>query len=463
MNRWTIHVRQFGKIEKADVEVAPLTLFVGDNNSGKSYMMTLIYGLLNVRFFFDGYVFREQSQVFEECCKIMNQIISMGNGVVYKLAGQELGYFQKLINEILEDNKDRFLLSLFNRKMIVGEMRISFPKDMELNFSATTTIDGSNLKERILIKGKVDDEMSLAGYWINKDDLINNKDGYKFIVSYVMECMLQWEMENSTLRKRIYFPTARTGFLLTYKTLTGNAVQEKFTLEETRKNLLTKPNSDFLKELGNIDTTMPNVEFEDITQFIENDLIAGEVGVMDRLSQDLVYIPRGLKQQLPLYVTSGVVTEMTPLLLFLKYVDLGALLIEEPEISLHPQLQIQVARVLIQLANKKLPVFVTTHSDLIVQHINNMIKANEMKERNEFLCKSKYQELDLLSRKDICVYQFDVDESQKSNVERLPCGEYGFEVMTFYNTLQKMNLEIQQIEKRHEYVSGEGTEEDEDL
>lgn len=53
MNRWIVHVKKFGKIEQADVEVAPMTLFVGDNNSGKSYLMTLIYGLLNVKFWFD--------------------------------------------------------------------------------------------------------------------------------------------------------------------------------------------------------------------------------------------------------------------------------------------------------------------------------------------------------------------------------------------------------------------------
>lgn len=50
MNSWTVHVKNFGKIEEASVEVAPLTLFVGDNNSGKSYMMTLIYGLLTMDF-----------------------------------------------------------------------------------------------------------------------------------------------------------------------------------------------------------------------------------------------------------------------------------------------------------------------------------------------------------------------------------------------------------------------------
>lgn len=58
MNRWTVHVTDFGKIEKADIEVAPLTLFVGDSNSGKSYMMTLIYGLLYLDIFFQKYEFR---------------------------------------------------------------------------------------------------------------------------------------------------------------------------------------------------------------------------------------------------------------------------------------------------------------------------------------------------------------------------------------------------------------------
>lgn len=73
MNRWTVHVKNFGKIEEAAVEIAPLTMFVGDNNSGKSYMMTLIYGLLNVRFFLDEYIFNKDSQIFRQCCGILEK------------------------------------------------------------------------------------------------------------------------------------------------------------------------------------------------------------------------------------------------------------------------------------------------------------------------------------------------------------------------------------------------------
>ena len=41
-----IHVRNFGKIESADIDVANMVVFVGENNSGKTYIMQLIYGLL---------------------------------------------------------------------------------------------------------------------------------------------------------------------------------------------------------------------------------------------------------------------------------------------------------------------------------------------------------------------------------------------------------------------------------
>lgn len=45
---WILKVSGYGKIESAEVEMAPLTLFVGDNNSGKSYLMFLLWGIRNL-------------------------------------------------------------------------------------------------------------------------------------------------------------------------------------------------------------------------------------------------------------------------------------------------------------------------------------------------------------------------------------------------------------------------------
>ena len=38
-----IHITNFGKIEKADIELGKFIVFVGENNSGKTYLMQLIY------------------------------------------------------------------------------------------------------------------------------------------------------------------------------------------------------------------------------------------------------------------------------------------------------------------------------------------------------------------------------------------------------------------------------------
>ncbi len=36
-------IEDFGKIKKAEIDISPLTLFVGDNNSGKSYLLLSVY------------------------------------------------------------------------------------------------------------------------------------------------------------------------------------------------------------------------------------------------------------------------------------------------------------------------------------------------------------------------------------------------------------------------------------
>ena len=45
MASWKLRVENYGKIKSAEIEIAPLTLFVGDNNSGKSYLMSLLWGI----------------------------------------------------------------------------------------------------------------------------------------------------------------------------------------------------------------------------------------------------------------------------------------------------------------------------------------------------------------------------------------------------------------------------------
>ena len=43
---WKINIKDFGKIQQAEIEIAPFMVFLGENNSGKSYFMSLLWGIL---------------------------------------------------------------------------------------------------------------------------------------------------------------------------------------------------------------------------------------------------------------------------------------------------------------------------------------------------------------------------------------------------------------------------------
>ena len=111
-----------------------------------------------------------------------------------------------------------------------------------------------------------------------------------------------------------------------------------------------------------------------------------------------------------------------------------------------------MARVLIRICNQHTPVFVTTHSDTIIQHLNSMIKLNGLPEpkRKEFMEQFSYEASDLIAPEDVAIYQFDNQPDGKSTLQRLSASEYGFEVPTFINALERMLEESRAFEPEAE-------------
>lgn len=108
----------------------------------------------------------------------------------------------------------------------------------------------------------------------------------------------------------------------------------------------------------------------------------------------------GSDKEIPLYVASSIVSEISPLLLVLKSgINFKAMIIEEPEAHLHPELQQKMARLIINMMNLGIPVWITTHSDTILQHINNMMKLKNHVRSNELQQEYGYKKEDLLSRR----------------------------------------------------------------
>lgn len=437
MNKWSLHVENFGKIKKADIEIAPLTFFLGDNNSGKSYIMTLIYGLLNIRLFYENYNLCIDSREYEECESILESkfnLTDVGSNQEFELKEEELNKFENLLNYILEKNIDKFILELFNQNISIDKLSVHFGSDSRFRFTKRYVGD-------FIVINCIHSKVNVC----NLQDT-PNKEMLSYFICYILESLLQNDFSDTMQENVMYMPTARTGFLLTYKSIVGQAMHDKFNIQSQEKNLLTRPIGDFLSVLSSMSVKNEKGDFADIIDFIQREMLHGKISVADLPSHDILYQPDDSEKSLPMFLSSGVVTELTPLVMLLKYCDIQTLLIEEPEISLHPELQWKMARLMIRLVNHGVTVFVTTHSDLIIQHVNNMIKLSKVREKKGDVTISGYEEIDLINNEQVNVYQFNTTGDNRTEVQKIFCSDYGFEMMTFYNTLKQLSNEIDKIE-----------------
>jgi energy-coupling factor transporter ATP-binding protein EcfA2 len=82
------------------------------------------------------------------------------------------------------------------------------------------------------------------------------------------------------------------------------------------------------------------------------------------------------------------------------------LIIDEPELNLHPHNQRLVARLLARLARSGLKVLISTHSDYIIRELNNLLMLSA-DEDGKLRRKYGYDEAETLSPGRVGAYLFD--------------------------------------------------------
>ena len=94
------------------------------------------------------------------------------------------------------------------------------------------------------------------------------------------------------------------------------------------------------------------------------------------------YIPHGWDQPLPLMRASSMVSELAPVVLYLRHLVRpdDVLIIEEPESHLHPGMQVEFTRQLAGLVRAGIRVIVTTHSEWVLQELANVVRASALSE-----------------------------------------------------------------------------------
>lgn len=457
-----IYIENFGKIKSAEVEIAPFMLFVGDNNSGKSYLTSLIWGLQNYGrpgFFSAKNMKKSQhySKVFEWISDNIRNAVNEQYNVKLKEYGVNI---QSLINDCLDFEKKSFVKWLFNTDEVsIDKIQVEIPdlESVEVDFHTIQNkkvleSDGDTTERvEIIMQVIQHKKRSRAVCLASSFDEIYDKHNIDFLMSVLCYSILGMNYAKDT---SIYLPASRTGFMLTKDII--NQVGRDNTFNDNQESAVTpftRPINNFLTVINNLSQYSPvkNDKYKSIIQYIECNMADGVLDVSDLPNREVRYIPNGRSKSLPLRVVSGVVTELSPLLLLLKYNrTISNMFYEEPEIGLHPQLQSSIARVLCRLVNTKTNVCVTTHSDLIIQHINNMISLKNNAENVDLMEKYGYTQEDLIDYRKVRVYQFNTEGSRtrkKTVLEEIECDNNGFAVPTFNDALDKITNEAYNIQE----------------
>jgi predicted ATPase len=402
-----LYVENLGSIKRADIELRDLTIFIGENNTNKTWTAYLIYALVK-----DYYI---------------DEILDTLNYLKEILVGNKKSY-----EEILKNLNHDTLANFLNEKILPAYINNLKTKLPDFLYVKTKTLE--NLKIDIKF---TEEEIKTLLNIIKNRDLAKYKDKIKFFRDVFNE------FKKVVIGNPINIPAERNllvlfSQLIMLGELNINELKEKIiakVLEEYKdeKNIsdetvlkfilkklfslfepdidieptYPKPISDFKNFISRLPTYREKEEKINIEllKLLELSIMEGEI-LSDEGSK-LKY--RFKENELELSSSSSMIKGLTGLYLYLKYkAEKGDLLIiDEPEINLHPEAQVKMIEFLTILVNKGIKVLITTHSPYIVDHLINLIEGynSNNPDKNKLFWLPKYidKRFEVISNKDIYI------------------------------------------------------------
>ena len=119
-----------------------------------------------------------------------------------------------------------------------------------------------------------------------------------------------------------------------------------------------------------------------VAQRFERAVLQGEVRTESTTANypEFLYRPDGWRRDLSLTQASSMVSELAPIVLYLRHLVRpgDVLIVEEPEAHLHPAMQVNVMRRLAELVNADVRIVVTTHSEWVLEELANLVRSSQV-------------------------------------------------------------------------------------
>lgn len=440
-----IHISNVGPIIDTEIELNKLTVVCGHNNTGKTYLSYVIYGLYSAWL---------SNMSFYLPDEFMNSLLNTGEGSVRlsedafdidEILDNISSLYSKSLNKIFSTEKELFENS--NIKIKIDDFLFhDFNITYALPFREQTSLELVYVVETRVLTVKILKSKNI--------DLSNSFLQYYIIRAFFNELLKKYNY-------RPYIMTAeRAGISLFYKELDmrKSVILDKLSSEAGFDNFdpfdflgevsgrYPKPisaNIDYVRDYEYISKNKSELfsNDENIAKMLA-DIIGGKIKIEDKKLYFSFKIGRKTKI-IPIYAASSLVKTLLGLSIFINYYATtdSLLMIDEPELNLHPENQRKLARLLVYMVNKGVSVFITTHSDYILREFNNMIMlSNDFHGKNDLMAKLKYNEYDILNYQSITAYV-----AKKGAIKKAEIDNYGVSMDTFDDVIDQSAIETKMI------------------
>lgn len=425
-----LEVSNFGPIAQANLDLRPLTVFVGPSNTGKSYLAILIYALHKHFGTSDwmsiGQFSKRLSHYHDKNHNLspdnINSLKSLAEYISTKSKGSG-----SIDNFPLPDSIAEIIYSSFNNlgHYVSDEIRRCFAleeagdlirnkttspahiaiykhvnQSAHINHQLTIEPDSSNFKTifpedfRIRVDRKDSDyrmrylrNLALQmTFTENKDEEQFDFNAWQFLAALVDRAYPQ--VIGSFALPAFYLPADRAGVMHAHSLIVSSLISRATTSgirPAAHPSIMSGVLADFLEQLIELElrrSRHPRFPDSHAAQ-IEKAILGGSV-VVER-SEDSIYTrftyqPNGWNHSLPLINASSMVSELAPVVLYLRYFVLPGtvLIVEEPESHLHPALQVEFTRQLARLVQSGVRVVITTHSEWVLEELANIVRRSAL-------------------------------------------------------------------------------------